>query len=302
MTYTYGMKGSPATGGGAPGLPRTPEIRGELLLDIPGTYFVTVPDGVTIMCALVRSGAGGAFYNSNGGNFFVSSGGGAGMAYVNNMPVTPLEQLMVVVGVGGASSSQSTITPVPAGSGGESYVRDPSTVRASGGVGGTQGSAVAGGIRTAGDGGANGGSGAFISTTGTIALASGGAAAGYVGNGANGVASTSSGVAAGNPGTIDSAGSGVPGAPSGGVGMFGQGLPGLGGTVGSLPTTLAGVGKGGSGGRDGALRMTRGAGAALDGAGGSANYSSSPDLDNGSDGAVRLIWGPGRSFPSTDVG
>jgi len=303
MSYTYGMKGAPAIGGGGMGLPRTAEIRGELLFTTPGTYLVTVPEGVTTMCAVVRSGSGGAFYNSfSSPPVYFSSGAGCGLAWLNNMPVTPLEQLVVVVGAGGLSAIRSAAPVITGGAGGESFVRDVATCRASGGQGGAQGVAAAGGSVTAGDGGGTGGSGAFTSTSGSSAYVSGGGAAGYSGNGGDGVANLTISVSAGNSGTGGAGGSGVPGAPSGGVGMFGEGPSGLGGTIAASPSTLAGVGKGGSSGLAGGLAASRSAGVSEDGAGGSINFQSITDICNGSDGAVRLIWGPGRSFPSTDVG
>lgn len=302
--YPYGTKDAPAVGSGAPGLPRRPEIRGEFLFDVPGTYYLPIPEGVTTICAAVRSGAGGALYNNNGGisTFYVSSGGGAGFAWKNDIPVAPGDLLQIVVGAGGAASSQATVIATPAGSGGESWVKDVSICRASGGVGGTQGVAAAGGTVTAGDGGGTGGSGAFMSTTSAAAHASGGGAAGYTGNGGNGVANADSTLAAGNPGTGGGGGSGTPGSPSGGVGMFGAGASGTGGTLGSGVGTTGGTGKGGSAGRNGALNATRAAGLPGDGAGGSVSFQSLPDTANGEDGAVRIVFGPGRAFPSTDVG
>lgn len=297
MAYPYGMQGAPAIGTGAPGLPRKPEIRGGIYFDQPGTYLVQVPEGCTTMCAAVRSASGGAFYANVSATYYVSSGGAAALAFKNDIPVTPLDWIMVVIGAAGMAGSGS-----PAAAGGDSWVVAQNVCRATGGQGGAQGVTAAGGTVAAGDGGGNGGNGAQISGTGTSQHASGGGAGGYAGNGGNGVANTSPTAAGGNPGTGGAGGSGSPGAPSGGVGMFGQGPSGQGGTSGSALGTAAGAGKGGSGGRDGQVNVTRSAGSALDGAGGSVSFQSVPDVSNGCDGAVYIVFGPGRFFPSTDVG
>lgn len=152
--------------------------------------------------------------------------------------------------------------------GGDSYFISTSTVR---GIGGIRGSAGGGFV---GDGGGNGGAGVADSGGYT----GGGGAGGYAGNGGAGTAgigntafnSGSGGGAAGNSGASYSGG--------GGVGLLGQGSSG---------TTR---GAGGSGGTN--FSSTNGG---LYGGGG--GY-----LGTGGVGAVRIIWGINRSFPSTNTG
>jgi hypothetical protein len=67
----------------------------------------------------------------------------------------------------------------------------------------------------------------------------------------------------------------------GGVGLFGRGADGVGTTATSGNPGSGGVGK-------------------LYGGGGKGNTNSDGGLDGGS-GAVRIVWGPSRSFPTTNV-
>lgn len=77
----------------------------------------------------------------------------------------------------------------------------------------------------------------------------------------------------------------------GGVGLLGQGSNGAGGLTG----TAGAGGSGGSGGTAGNVGYGGANSAAYGGGGGSGNGSAMP----GAGGAVRIIWGPTRSFPST---
>jgi hypothetical protein len=130
--------------------------RGESVYAIPGTYTWVAPDGVTSVSVVVVGGGS-------------ASGNGGGLAYKNNISVTPGSSYTVVVGEGGM--------PGVSIAGGESYFSTTGTVRASGG-----GSTSSGGTNTAGDGGGTGGtrSGGYLSAGG------GGGAGGYSGNGGNG--------------------------------------------------------------------------------------------------------------------
>lgn len=127
-----------------------------------------------------------------------------------------------------------------------------------------RGAGVVGGTFV-GDGGGNGGNGAGSN-------GGGGGAGGYAGNGG----SANGGVGAGGGGAAGATRQG-----GGGVGLKGQGTSG------------ATAGQGGSGGQDGT--STNGG---LYGGGASGNTSAY----QGGTGAVRIIWGLGRAFPSTKTG
>ena len=111
----------------------------------------------------------------------------------------------------------------------------------------------------------------------------GGGAGGYYGTGGDG----GDGSSAGNDATIGSGGGGGGGGQGGGggVGIYGPGSSGLGGSIG-------GGGGGGSGGTNGSIAGTGNGGTF--GGGSRAGW-------NGGVGALRIVWGPGRSFPNTNI-
>jgi hypothetical protein len=250
--------------------------------DNGGTYTWVAPAGVTSVCVVcVGAGAGGP-----------ACGGGA-LAYKNNIPVTPGNEYTVRVGARGGPSSV----------GGEAYFIDTSTVRAGGG-GWTSGGTFTG------DGGGNGGSGS----------AGGGGAGGYSGNGGNGsIYSAQAGSGGGGGGgfgydTMYS--SNFFGSGGGGVGLLGQGSNGSAGYY-SNGNFFSVGGTGGSAGSNGAIGVTNNAetepGVYIDygvggwggnyGGGGGGGYINSGYGEHGQGGmsAVRIIWGTGRSFPSTNT-
>ena len=149
-----------------------------------------------------------------------------------------------------------------------SYFIDTSTVRA-----------AMGSTRT-GDGGGNGGAAGY----------GGGGAGGYAGNGGNGGGESGGGGRAGGGAGAGGGGGGGRGAAlggndgygGGGVGILGQGANG------------ASNGGGGSGGGNG-VASAGGAGGLYGGQGGVSGGTSRI-------GAVRIIWGSGRAFPSTNTG
>lgn len=300
MTYPYGTRGAPAVGGGAPGLPRRGATRGEISWTVPGTYTWTVPDDFPsdVVHAVVCGGGGGSWANTA---FDLSTGAGGGLAWKNNIPVVPGMQITVVVGDRGLPAGPG----LAASAGGTSYFVDTSTCAASGGAAGASGVTAAGGAMLAGDGGGTGGNGASL-VAAAVSAGSGGGAAGYSGNGGAGAAGT--GDVAGNAGTGGGGGSGgAAGASSrsggsGGVGMFGEGTSGTGGAA------SAGNGSGGSGGQDGRTPGTNyvaGYPGLFGAGGGAATVSTSADgyrTNAGASGFVRIVWGPDRAFPSTDVG
>lgn len=188
----------------------------------------------------------------------------------------------VAGGGGGALAWRNNIAVVPGQSytvvvgaattsaaGGHSLFIDSTVVRANGGGRGTGGVQGAGGTFV-GQGGGNGGGG--VNQSG-----SGGGAGGYQGNGGT----------AGQPGTGGAGGGGAPAsvnpysavsgnANGGGVGIYGQGNNGAAG------------GFGGSG------------AVGIDFGGGSRNSSSNQGIMPGG-GAVRIVWGINRLFPTQNV-
>jgi len=238
---------------------------GQAEFTTAGTYSWTAPTYVTKVCVVCVGGGQGGSPNDFSGS---TGGRGAGLGWKNNITVVPGQSYTVVVGAGGAAGQNQNANP---GSGGDSYFISLATVAGrSGGNGGTY----------IGDGGGNGGS---ASGPGSIGGAGGGAG-GYTGNGGNGGNGGSGTAGSGGGGgggggrssSNQSAGSG------GGVGIFGQGANGTAGTLNST----GGAGSGGSGENYG-------------GGGGTFTGISSASGFFGGGGAVRIIWGAGRAFPST---
>ena len=242
-----------------------------------GTYSWTCPAGVTSVCAVCVGSGGGQ-----------RSGGGGGLGWKNNIPVTPGQSYTVEVGA------------VDTGNGSQSYFIDATTVQGGGGAGnGVQGD----GGGYVGDGGGNGGVGS-IGAHGDHG--GGGGAGGYSGTGGTGGVSQAGGDTTGTDGTGGAGGGGggfsngyAQGTGGGGVGIYGEGASGTGGTG-------QNAGQGGSGGETPPVSASypngRRGGAYGGGAG---TYSSSQWWDqNGGGGAVRLVWsvdGSPVAFPSTNV-
>ena len=247
-----------------------------------GTYSWTCPAGVTSVSVVCVGGGG----KGGGGG-----GGGGGLGWKNNISVTPGQSYTVQVGGRGTNTAN----------GGDSYFISTGTVAGYGGKSATStlGTSNTGGGSYTGDGGGSGGSG----SSATVWGGGGGGAGGYSGNG--GSANTNSG----NNGNGGGGGGGAghsstdsndgkrKGGGGGGVGLLGQGSNGSG-----APNSSYGGdgGQGGSGGNNGNQSSTHTGGSGGNygsGSGGSndssGSYSGSPGY-----GAVRIIWGSGRSFPS----
>lgn len=251
-----------------------------------GTSSFTVPAGVTSICVVAVSGGQG------GGNTY--GGDGGALRYKNSIAVTPNEVLTVLVGAGGngqdaargilgeASIIRRGVTPIFASS-------DPlgSGVGGGGGGQGGYGHAGTGTYGSYGDGGGGGGAGGYSGNGGR-------------GNGDDGDNTAGTGGAASGgdqgPGSFDSGvvTSGFAGKGGGGVGLLGQGASG------AKAASFA-PGKGGSGGADG-NNIFGGLYGGGGGGGGIASDGSSTAGFAGGQGAVRIIWGTGRAFPSTLTG
>ncbi len=299
MSNPYIGKLAPTVGNGLGGLPRRAEAtttevetpRGEEIFTSTNSAWV-VPDDVYSVCAVaVGGGAGG------GGAYTTYDYGGDGgsLSWANKIAVTPGETIVVTVGNGG-SRGYSFARP---GSGGTSSVS----------IGGTIVLKASGGARYADSANddriAHGGG-----LGGTGGLGGGGGAGGYSGaGGGGGTQSSGSAGSGGGGGGGGSAsgygGGGWAGAGGGGVGLLGEGSSGAGGSGGG--STKGYGGSGGSGGNNGTdnskTTSNDGHGALYGGAGGYGGlYASDSHGSTGGKGAVRLVWGEGRVFPSTDVG
>ena len=288
----------------------TTSVVGEAVYEIPGTYSWTCPAGVTSVSTVAIGGGGGGrtwFGGTQGG----TGGGGGGLGYKNNIAVTPGENYTVVVGWGGTS----------AGSGGDSYFISSATVAGGRGIRGNNqtGSADvtggAGGTYT-GDGGGNGGTGIVMDRTYSNGKAGGGSGAGGYGlEGGYGGGSTSTvsdfSKRNGGGGTYSGAGGGMlVGSASitgragagGGTGLYGREPGYISTSGGTYRATSGAAGDGQQYGpqlwvseRDGD-NQTIVSNKQKYGGGGPARNDHGTAA--GSSGAVRIMWGPGRSFPS----
>lgn len=261
------------------GIPIPPA--GQTEYTIAGTYSWTAPIGVSSVSVVCIGGGGGSV---NSGNDYQLGGGGA-LAYANNISVTPGNSYTVVVGAVGVSFGGAD--------GGDSSFNGTSCKAGGGKTGPTVGTPSAGGTVIYGTGGAGGNSG--TPTLGTNTRGGGGGAGGYSGPGGNG----------GNPNNSGSSGSGGGGggggggnntgsenfAAGGGTGIYGEGASGAGGGVGAR-------GQPGSGGAEYSYASPQGnlIIGGIYGGGGVGSY-----FGTGGTGAVRIIWGTGRAYPSTNT-
>lgn len=252
--------------------------QGQQAYTTPGTYSWVAPAGVTSVC-VVCVGGGAVRY-------------AGALGWKNNISVTPGNSYTVVVGAGSATSF---------GAGGTSYFISTSEIGAQGGGGisGPQADFIGSGVIGVNTGGGKGGGENWFG---------GGGAGGYSGNGGAptfGNGGSGSG-GAGGAGASLSGSFGWFGGGGGGVGILGQGANGNGGSVsGSLALGGGGGSAGGNGGI-GSGYSTNGGGGAYGGAGGFGYFDDGVDYYESygarSGGAVRIIWGVGRSFPSTNTG
>lgn len=296
-------------------------ITGQQAYTTPGTYSWTAPSGVTSV-SVVAVGGGGAgggrgthITNGSGGQ----GGSGGGLGWKNNITVVPGQSYTIVVGAGGLPGAAND----DGGSGGNSYFINTSTICGFGGPGGRAGSNAnvgspqAGGSYT-GDGGGIGGSGGIgQNTTSSPSNPSGGGggAGGYSGTGGaggnanvynvynGGGTATGGGGGGGSSGGVASGGYRIGSGGGGGVGIFGEGSSGVGGAQPTYFAVATYGGQGGSGGISANNNSFNGGytpgsdGGSFGGGGG--GHGLSPGPRPGAGGAVRIIWGAGRSFPST---
>ena len=271
----------------------------------PTQHNWVVPADVTSICTVViGSGAGSTTADYSG--WAGSAGGGGALSYVNNIAVTPGETLTVLVGVASGVVSSGR------GAGGcISALRrggtDLCSVTSS--QGGRESSAIDAGtsykswggnvnVGTGGDGGDGG-----WSTWGSDGCGGGGAG-GYSGDGGTGQGD----IGAGHTIVTASGGAGSGGGRhtvtnvshslnnGGGVSPYGEGA------TGAATVSYQNVhGNGGSGGSNG----TNAGGGLYGGGGGGKKFQNTagtyPLGAGGAAGCVRILWGAGRAFPSTNV-
>jgi hypothetical protein len=300
------------------------------LYEIPGSYTWICPAGVTSINIAGVSGGG-----AGGTSTFGPAGGGGsgGLVYVTDYPTIPGQGYNVSVGAGGRTeydisfgnggttsftnvASGSSVTVFSIGGGGQGQIGPISgTGNGTGGVFDNNpiiGSGVTAIVYRGGLGGDGGSAGVY----GPGAFGGGAGAAGFDrsvdpfvigGGGGGGGGDGQPGISPSGSGGGGGAGRGFPfrgAAGGGGIGLYGTGTPGAGGTgVGtSPPLGQATGGAGGSGGQPGtAGDVSSGYGIGGNGGnyGGGGGGGASSSGGRGAPGGLRIIWGAGRTFPTT---
>lgn len=293
------------------------------------TYSFIVPSNVYSISYVVIGG-GEAGYVQLSGTDAALGGKGGGLAYRNNVPVTPGQTVTVVVGnsqtrifgdgiitmrAPNSSVTVSGVSTIAAGGYNQLY------------TGGTNGRGYPAGTY---DGGALGGNSGVSPSGAEPSILAGGGAAGYTQNGGDAsVVNLYASNVAGNAAVTGGGGGGggssiwkrgpaanVEGAGGGGVNVYGLGRDGAGGTLtarngggGSYNVGIPQLYNGNS------YVVTsinpsnsiRNNGGLYGGGGGGYYYSSTQTpasnmiAGRGGPGAVRIVWGFNRAFPSTNV-
>lgn len=283
-----------------------------------GSYYYdwTVPNGVTTFCAVAVGGGAGGCYS-----WSAYGGGGAGMAWVNDITCTPGEVFRLYIGMPGSVTSSNTTSNSVAG--GKSYIvrmsNNENILTAYGG-GGYNYHGNAGNVTShaytqnaftsdqwnPGSASASTAYGTYGVNYGGYSDRSGGGAAGYTGKGGDPSQSGSGGGGAG--GQNYSSTYGYP--AGGGVGLDGQGNNGDTGSSYSgndYSRSYYYSGGGGSGGHRGRQAENPFQGNAPFGSqathggehgGGAGGSGTSWGGGYGAMGGVRIIWGTGRSYPN----
>jgi hypothetical protein len=301
---------------------------GQQIFTTPGSSTWVAPPGVTSV-SVVCVGGGGA--SGNGANYFGAGGAGGGLAYKNNITVVPGTPYTVTVGAGGVGYSGSGVAGSRSASNGgtSTFINTSATGGQHGGGYGTitsSGQPVGGAPSGTYDGGGTGGrcEGGYSNPIGETNLSSsgGGGAGGYSGAGGKGAGSLVAGAApvnatagaggggGGGGSRAVAVGTSYGGAGGGGVGLYGEGSNGAAGlndfTTAATSQVNVNV-AGGSGSRYGRGNLgpssstdaIGGSGGLYGGGAGSCHGNVTIESGGaGANGAVRIIWGPGRSFPS----
>ena len=332
MTFSGSVKFNPIAGT----VPRG-NILYAGLANISGntTYSFVVPSDVYSISYVVIGGGQSGWVNY-GVNSLAAGGHGGGLAYRNNVPVTPGQTVTVVVGNSESRTYGDGLTEMRAPNSSVT-VSGVSTIAAGAYsalyVGGTNGRGYPSGTY---DGGALGGfSQDFNGGGGQPRIMAGAGAAGYTQNGGNAseINMYSSNLA-GNAAVTGGGGGGggssmwhyspaanIAGVGGGGVNVYGLGRDGAGGVA---KNTRDPIGNGGGGSYNVGIpqlnngnayvvtstnpsNSIRNNGGLYGGGGGSYYYSSATVpastmiAGRGGPGAVRIVWGFNRAFPSTNV-
>ena len=286
-----------------------------------GTIAVTPGETLTVV---VGNGGNAGGDDGNGGagissditgtaTHYGGGGGGGNTSLSGEFPGTG--------GVGGGgnggslnSGGQNGTNGLDGGAGGNTTIVISGTTLLSGGGGAggqyrSEGATSAGGAsggtaRIGGGSGGNSGTGSGVS-----GATGGGGAGGYSGNGGNGGARNAGGSAgagggAGGGGGFDGTSNTLRAGGGGGVGIRGTGSNGSAGVIngggGGGGSSLTSVTEGTSGGGN-----TSGLGGTYGGGGGGKadafSNTATPNGGAGTGGAVRIVWGTGRSYPSTGL-
>ena len=283
---------------------------GQIEYRTPGTFTFVVPSE-TYSVSAVCIGAGG----SGGYTWANSAGGGGATAWANNIPVTPGQSITINVGEGAGTGSNGLST------GGTSSLSG-----FFGAAGGAQAPGTNRAVPISGSVAASGGKGG--GTYSTNWQGGGGGAGGYTGDGGDGNYGTSlgpnggSGSGGGAAGGFGYQSSTYGFGGGGGVDLYGEGTSGIqqasqfnnnwGNTWSYVnSTTPHAGGQGGSGGEFGSPNSNgsqtfygrttyhgEGGRCGGGGAGPGSSQSGNGNFCKGAHGGVRIIWGPGRSFPS----
>lgn len=291
-----------------------------------GTYTWIVPNGIWRVSAVVIGGGGGGHRRTSAAAPGSGGGNGGDLCWVNDIPVIPGELYNITIGAGGAVFQANGPN---GGSGGETYitrVRDSAVMMSANGGGGglasttppvqngrgTGPGAVLSGLVSA-SGSYLGGTSASVGTSGTGS--GGGGTAGYSGDGGRGGRGT---------GSVTPSTNGSGGGGGGGAGSGSNGGGGGGGTFpygqqsdGTAGATQAagGFGFSGSGGSWTTNTVAVGIapsnmwapnylgqmGGLYGGGGGGLQVPTNGGAGYGARGCARIIWGPGRAFPSTNT-
>jgi hypothetical protein len=256
---------------------------GSIVFTTPGTRTWTLPDPYIPNIHVVCIGGGSGAIGANGIADAAYSGGGGGTGYKKIVP-TYGTNYTVVVGAGSAAPYPLTAGSFSSAKAGDSYFGSLTTVAGKGAGGATSGTIAS---YTP----PNSNNPPPYNTVGSVSQPSGsaGTGGGYVGdgggNGANGVR-ISTGTTFGSGGNAGSYTGAAAGTTGTGSSLYGSTVAGSG--PGSRTTT-----------GNAQVYYIEPDGGAY-GAGGSTRIATAQGGD-GANGAVRIVWGVGRSFPSTNV-
>ncbi len=266
-----------------------------------GSTSWVVPAGVSSISIVAIGRGGGATYAISNQVTPGLGGGGAALAYKNNIAVAAGQSVSIEYNSDTSSGSTSHAGVVV------SYGGSVQVAAEKGSPGGSFDSTAGNSNYSVGDAKYSGGAGAGNGK------GSGGAPAGYDSDGPGPATSTNGN---GNEGLGGSGGSGAAGAPygnyagaGGGTGLTGKGSNGTAGTS-------SGGGGGGSGGTDGepggsfsTISTNFGGrtgdggdfGGGSSGSGAAYGYGPTPNAGDAGNAGVRIIWGAGRAYPSTNT-